>query len=224
MKTILCPFHNDTRPSMRVYGEWSHCFSCGAHVMTSELNLPERARIVPKPEPTNVVERIKQIKSLPKKLIRGFELHHDNQGYYIIWPSETYYKRRNYFSKNRYTAPSGVKPPLFSYADNAKHLIVVEGEFNAMTLNAAVFGDYKVVSPGPASELMRHIKTYLKYQKITVIVDHDAAGIIFGLQLKDTLLREGKYAKLITCNRDFNQILQDSGEEAVREQFEKDMM
>lgn len=224
VRTILCPFHFDTNPSMRIYSKYSHCFVCNAHVLTSELDLPEHARIIPKSDPTNVYERIKHIKTLPTKLIRGFNLHTDAHGYYIVWPNETYYKRRNYFSKNRYTAPSGVKPPMFSYNDSSKHLVVIEGELNAMSVQLSSYGSYKIVSPGPASDFMRHIKYYQPYKRITLIVDHDAAGIIFGCQLKDLLLKSSKYVNLVTCPVDYNQILQDSGEEAVREQFEKDML
>jgi hypothetical protein len=28
---ILCPFHDDTTPSLHVYGDHYHCFACGAH-------------------------------------------------------------------------------------------------------------------------------------------------------------------------------------------------
>ena len=28
---IHCPFHNDSRPSMKVYNEHFHCFACGQH-------------------------------------------------------------------------------------------------------------------------------------------------------------------------------------------------
>lgn len=27
----VCPFHQDSRPSMKLYDDHYHCFSCGAH-------------------------------------------------------------------------------------------------------------------------------------------------------------------------------------------------
>lgn len=224
LRVILCPFHNDTRPSMRLYGKFSHCFSCGAHVLTEELDLPEHAKIIPKKEPTNITGMIRYIETLPKKDIRGFKLHTDDLGYYIIWPEKNYYKRRNFSGNARYTAPSGVKPPLFVYGGSSKHLVIVEGELNCMSAYKATWGDYKLVSPGPASDMMRHIKVYSYYHKITIITDYDAAGIVFGCQLKEHLLKMNKHAKLVTIRQDYSQILQDRGEEAVREQFERDML
>ena len=225
MKVILCPFHNDTNPSMRIYGEYSHCFVCSAHVLTSELNLPEyKPRTPPRKEPTNIAERIQYISKLPKQNIRGFNLAYDDLGYYLVWPSGNYYKRRNFTGKARYTAPSGVAQPLFVYPGSAKHLVVVEGEMNAMTLHRAVYGDFKVVSPGPASDFLRHVKYYFQFHRITLILDYDAPGIVFGLQVKEYLLKFGKHVNLILVDKDYNQILQDSGEEAVREAFERDML
>lgn len=222
MRVVLCPYHNDTRPSMRIYGTWSHCFSCNAHVLTEELDLPEHAKLIPKKEPTDIKTMLRHISCLPTKEIRGFNLHYDQFGYFIVWPTGNYYKRRNFSSNVRYTAPSGVKPPMFIYPGASKHLIVVEGEMNVMTLHRAIWsGDYKLVSPGPASNFMRFIKYYSHYERITLILDHDAAGVVFGCQLKEVLLKEGKHVRLVTCKEDYNQILQDRGEEAVRVEFEK---
>lgn len=221
---ILCKFHDDNTPSMHVYGEWAYCFVCRAQCPSNELDLPEHVKIVPKKDPTNIVSMVKYIESLPKKDIRGFQLHVDELGYYIVWPEKNYYKRRNFTGNARYTAPSGVKPPLFVYGGTSKHLVIVEGEMNVMSAYRATWGDYKLVSPGPASDMLRHIKYYSYYNRITIVVDYDAAGIVFGCQLKEHLLKMGKHAKLVAVRQDYNQILQDRGEEAVREQFERDML
>lgn len=220
--SILCPFHNDTRPSMVVYGEWCHCFVCGAHVPSKEINLPRSMINTPKPEPTNIVKRMEYIQALPKKRIRGFDLHEDRNGYYITWPDKSFYKRRNYFGKSRYTAPSGVKPPLFVYPGDSTSLILVEGELNAMSLYYSLEGGHKVASVGPASDFMRHIRYLLQFNSITIIADKDAPGIVFGCALKDRLLSSRIRVKLILCTKDLNQILQEEGEEGVRSWFEKE--
>lgn len=220
---VLCKFHDDSTPSMHIYGDRAFCYVCHAMCLTEELELPGHIRVVPKKELTNVPGMIKTIESLPTQLIRGFRLHVDELGYYIVWTDKSYYKRRNFYGKARYTAPSGVKPPLFTYSGTSKHLVIVEGELNCMSAYRATWGDYKLVSPGPASDMLRHIKYYSYYQKITIIVDHDAAGIVFGCQLKDHLLKMNKHVHLVTVKKDYNQLLQDSGEEAVREQFERDV-
>lgn len=220
MKKILCPYHNDTVPSMQIYGEFSHCYVCRAHVLTSELDLPESYVTKQiKREPTNVARMIENINKLPNKTIRGIKLPHDEYGYYVVWPSGTYYKRRNYTGKARYTAPAGVTPPLFVYPGAAKHLIVVEGEINAISLHNVVYGDFKICSPGPASDFMRHIKYFTQFNRITIFCDHDAPGVVFGIQLKNHLLSLGKRVNLNSMVTDFNQLLIDGGEEAVKQRF-----
>ncbi len=112
MAKIICIFHDDHEPSMSVYGSWCYCHVCKISVPTSELNIPEN-RHLPRPEPTNVPDRVKYIEGLPTKLIRGLQLPYDNSGYYILWPSKNYYKRRNHEGKPRYIGPAGVKASLY---------------------------------------------------------------------------------------------------------------
>lgn len=222
MKTILCPYHNDTRPSMRLYSDFAHCFVCGSHIPVSELQLPltyvERQAAK---EPTNIPRMVEYIESLPTKKIRGLHLPFDDKGYFIKWPLSNYYKRRNWTGSTRYIAPSGVKPPLYVYPSEATNLIIVEGELNAATLHSVVLCDYKVCSPGPASEMMKHIKYYMQFYRISIFVDYDAAGVVFGCQLKEHLLRLGKKVTLTALKKDFNQVLQDDGEEEVKQLFEQ---
>lgn len=218
MGKILCPVHNDHEPSMHIYGKYAYCFVCHANMLASELNIPE-GRTIPKPEPTNIEERLKYIRTLPTKIIRGLQLPYDNSGYYITWNNAAYYKRRNFEGRTRYIAPSGVKPPLFVCPGTETHLLVVEGELNALSLFESSYGEYKICSPGPASDFMRHIKYYLGYSKITIIADHDAPGIVFGCQLKELLHKANKQCTLVLMTEDFNRILQDKGEQAVREKL-----
>lgn len=219
-KKIICPFHLDTNPSMHVYGEWSHCHVCLAHVRTSELGLDGAP--VPRKDPTNVPKMIQYIRGLPIKSIRGLQLPFDDRGYYIVWPDGSFYKRRNWDDKTRYIAPAGVNQPIFTYPTNtAKHLLIVEGEINAISIHDVVYGDYKVCSPGPATNFMRYIKYYTQFERITIIADRDAPGVVFGDSLKQHLLKLHKRVNLILLEKDFNQVLQESGEQGVLELFEK---
>lgn len=222
---VICPYHSDTNPSLHIYGKWAYCFVCNVSVQTSELNLPGNIKeIREKKNPTNIPETINYIESLPDREIRGIKMHFDNKGYYIVWPNKNYYKRRNFDgTDNRYLAPAGVTPPLFVYPGSAKHLVIVEGELNCISLHNCVYGEYKICSPGPASNLLRYVKYYLQFNKITIFVDHDAPGVVFGSQLKDLLLKNNIQTKLVTLTKDWNDVLTEEGEEAVRQRFEDAM-
>ncbi len=217
---VNCPLHDDRVASMKIYGDIAWCFVCHMSIPTTELNIIESPRL--KQEPTNVPERIKHIKALPKKYIRGFDLHCEEDGsFYIVWPGENYYKKRTNNPKTRYIGPAGVKAPLLAFPGRSNHLIVVEGELNAMSLYEAIYGDYTVVSPGSAGEFMRHIALYKAYNKVTLILDNDAAGLVHGYQVKEVLLKSRVNTTIVLMNKDFNQILQDGGEDAVRAKFEE---
>jgi Toprim domain len=218
---VNCPFHMDSVPSMKIYGNFAWCFVCHMQIPTSELNLPENQRHQTKHEPTNIAERVKYIKSLPKEKIRGLELHTDLEGFYILWPKENYYKKRLYNGKSRYIGPAGVRAPLLIMPEFTNHLVVVEGELNALSLYDSDIGDYTVCSPGSAGEFMRHMATYKSYKRVTLILDNDAAGLLHGLQTKEVLLKAGIWASIVLMKKDFNQILQDDGEEAVRQKLQE---
>lgn len=222
---VICPMHNDHEPSMKIYGEWAYCFVCQAQMRTTDLNLPGSAQeIREKKHPTNVPNMIEYIKSLPQMEIRGHKFHVSDSGYYFLWPHGNFYKKRNFDdSKGRYVSPRGVSKPLFVYPGSAKHLLIVEGEINAMSLHTSVFGEYKVCSPGPAADFVRYIKYYLQFKHITIFVDKDAPGVIYGTYLKDILLRHNKHTKLVAMERDYNEIHVTEGETGVRNYFEKEM-
>lgn len=225
MSKILCPYHNDTTPSMQIYGDWSHCFVCKANVKTSELNLPGNIKeIRAKKNPTNIPDRMRYIQSLPIQEIRGINFHFDDRGYYITWPGKNFYKRRNFDgTDNRYVSPVGVPKPLFVYPGSAKHLLIIEGEINAITLHNSLYGDFKICSPGPASDLLRYIKYYLEFNRITIFVDRDAPGVVFGSQLKDLLLKNNKHVQLVALEKDFSDVFMEEGEEKLIELFENEM-
>jgi 5S rRNA maturation endonuclease (ribonuclease M5) len=224
---ILCPYHNDTEPSMHLYGEYAYCFVCRANVKTSELNLPGSAReIRAKKNPVNIRERIQQIRELPKSMIRGFELHNDNTGYYVLWPDETYYVKRMNEGKNRYVSPAGVQRPLFTFykrvtVDPKSVLVIVEGELNAMSLRASITDDVDIVSPGSANNFVKYIREYEEYKRVLIITDLDAPGVVFGVDLKDRLL-SGRKVNIWPMERDLNeQYQEENGKEKIQTEFTK---
>lgn len=224
MANINCPVHDDRTASMTVYGPVAYCHVCRMSIPTSELNLPGNILNKPKLKPTNVVERIKYIKSLPLEKIRGLDLHTAANGFYILWPNNNYYKKRTNVGKSRYIGPAGVKAPLFVMPPGQKnHLVVIEGELNCMSLYEAAFGDYTFCSPGSAAEFIRHIPIYKMYKRVTLILDKDAAGIVHGSQTKDILLKSSVDARLVLVSMDYNEVLQKYGVDGVREHFEREI-
>lgn len=210
-------FHDDSTASMKVYGDFAYCFGCRVSVPVSELNLP--SKVVSK-EVTNIKEKFDYINSLPIKKIRGVEVPYDSEGFYIRWPRNKFYKKRLFSGKSKYIGPSGHKVPLFIVPGYYKHLLIIEGELNAISLSLVIWDEYTIVSPGSAGELMKHIDYYRNYDKITIFSDYDAPGVVFGLQLKETLLRHGKKANLRLLKKDFNDILVKEGEEGLKKYFE----
>jgi hypothetical protein len=188
-----------------------YCFVCKAYACLNDLDIPNP---IPVPQ-TNLEEKNKYIQGLSTRMIRGLQLPFDHLGYYIQYPGTKFYKRRNWIGEPRYTAPSGHRPPLLIMPGTSSHLVVVEGEMNALSLYDALPDEVKIVSPGPASDFMRHIKAYDHYYHVTLILDNDASGIVHGWQTKETLLSNGVRAKLVLVNRDFNDMLDKDGKEAL---------
>lgn len=221
MAKILCPYHEDTVPSMEVYEEYSHCYVCSAHIKNSELGV-EDVKQTKKPK-ENIKESIQRIQNLPVKWLRGVRLPFDDTGAYIVWQSRDYYKKRNFKGEPRYTAPTGARQPLFIYPGTKKHLVVIEGELNAMTVNQYCPGSYTICSPGGATGFSKFIDKYLEYDKITLVLDHDPAGIVYGAEMKELLLKSHKYVKLITVDIDYNDLFIQGGAEAVFNKFREDI-
>lgn len=208
---------------MEVYHDYAHCFVCGAHCKVEELEgdiVPRKAK-----KKSNIAEWVHYTEGLMTKWIRGIHLPYDSKGYYIVWPDKSYYKRRNWTGEPRYTAPTGHKQPLLTYQSSHKKLVVIEGELNCMSVSPYTLGkqDFTLCSPGPASDFMRHIKTFLQYREIVLIMDHDPAGIAFGVQVKDLLLKSGRHAKLVTRTEDYNDVLQKTDASVLKYFFEKDI-
>lgn len=219
MSKILCPYHLDTNPSLHVYPNgWGICFVCHTRVYIGGANAKQV-----KIEPTDVKSELSRIQGLPIKRIRGLDLHAENEGsFYIIWSSEEYYKRRNTQGLARYVGPRGIKPPIFLYSGDKNHLVVIEGELNCMSIKKVYDGPETLCSPGAASQFPKFIDLYKQYKHVTLIVDNDGPGVVYGYETKEKLLKLGKRVDLITVDTDYNDTLVKLGIEGLREQFRKD--
>lgn len=222
-KKYLCPRHKEDTPSAHAYHDGYKCYGCGATGPLSELGLPAGERI----EYTyveDVAATITYIKSLPKKEIRGFPLHYNSRGYYLLWPSEEYYKLRieGADSGSKYRGPSGhSKPPFVISKGNGDHLVLVEGEFNALSYGLCE-PSATIISPGGAGDFYSRngesaLKTYSTYSRVDLVVDADAAGAQAAIETKAKLITLGcPEVKIHLVDKDFNDILVQDGKEALR--------
>lgn len=203
---------------MEIYDDGGYCFACGwVDKSLADIEAPKR-------EPENLKDTLDYIRKLPRKQVRGLLLPYDETGFYVVWPDNSFYKKRIYNDKTRYLAPKGHRPPLFKYPSQSKTLVLLEGELNCMSLHLALPGpEIAIASPGSASEFARHFENYLLFHDIFAIVDRDPAGISSGIELKTKLLKRGKRVELIAVNPDYNEVLQTEGATGVLKQFKKDL-
>jgi hypothetical protein len=212
-----------------VYEERCYCFSCGFTCLTTEvLDADEIKELKKAPkEKEDAQETIRYIETLPKKRIRGLSLHSETSGFFIVWPDRSFYKKRlqREDGGSRYIGPRGHKPPLFKYESQNRYCcVVVEGELNCMSLCLGLDGvDISIVSPGSANSLMDHTEYYLQFRLLVIVVDKDKTGVENGSELKQYLLSHKKRVILIGVDKDFNQTLQESGPEGVKQQFMKEL-
>lgn len=227
------PNHKDSTPSLHVYSDSMYCFVCGYYsnslevaIKSGEVTIEEIKKLKEK-EPENVEEKIKEIQKLRTSKVRGLHLPSDQTGYYIVWPDKTYYKLRRYDDRPRYVGPRGVRAPIFwlrSVSLRSKVCVITEGELNALSLKQA-FPDHRfdIVSPGSANELSRHTSFYTRYDKLYIFVDRDPAGVYNGIRLKEALTEKGKRVILVALEKDFNDILQESGTQGIKETLRKEL-
>lgn len=211
MSKILCPAHEDTRPSLHVYPDGAFCFVCGYSTRTTTS--------VYDSEKEKIADTLEYINGLPLDTIRGLQFPRDDLGYYILWPDLSFYKKRLFEShKIRYVAPKGHTAPLFSYKPTKEWpLAIVEGEINAISLKKAIPEGLNIVSPGGITQFLKYLDKYLYYNKIYVIVDKDDVGLAYGTQLKEQLLIKGKNTSLVALEKDFNDILVEYGINGIKE-------
>lgn len=220
VKKLRCPVHQpDENPSCVLYEDgWLHCFTCGHHAKatTGIINAEPEA---PK-EIEDVGATLGYIRHLPRRSIRGFDLPCDASGYYLVWSSGDHYKLRLWAidAPNKYRGPIGHSKPLFVAREApGPDCIVVEGEFNALSL--AKVATCSVVSPGPATDFgsAKYLPQLLKYDTIVVVVDCDKAGGIAAIQLAAQLKKHGKTFSICMVKRDFNGVLCEESEEGLRQ-------
>lgn len=220
MQRILCvnPEHKESNPSMVVYEDYAHCFSCGYRVSTAKLGhlnlMPARRR-----EPENLVEALAYVKALPLARVRGLDLPADQEGYYLVWPDGSYYKKRKWIAENKvkYMCPRGHAKPLFIpyVVEKANTLVIVEGELNALSL-ASLKPNFSICSPGGVGDfknelLERYSKFFLGHTRFRLILDYDIPGMEAAIRMKKLLMKRTPYVELKLMKRDCNDLLQ-SGE------------
>jgi 5S rRNA maturation endonuclease (ribonuclease M5) len=225
-KRVLCPRHEEKTPSCVIYDTHAYCFGrCMTKIPLEEVGLsPTDYETQNQPEPENIEATMRYIDTLDKVDIRGFSLPTDGEGYYLVWPDRSYYKYRRFEGEPKYIGPRGHKPPLLVAHDGVYSYncaIVVEGEFNAMSVQSAI-REQIVFSPGSASNfygrgaeaLLTHLTAY---RKIFIIADQDAAGAKAAIELKSSLLARGHpYVYISLWPKDANDIMVQDGKEALQ--------
>lgn len=228
MERILCKFHEERTPSCVLYDTVYHCYSCGAHGPLKDLGIADEDLPLLPRYVEDIVESIKRIMGLPKQSYRGLDLPYDNRGHYVLWPQFDYYKLRQLgaiHNSDKYRCPSGVRKPVFYISTTERDVCcVVEGELNA--LSAANLGmGIGLVSPGGAGDfygatLKEFAPTLASYKRVVVVVDNDSAGALAYLKFcewfKDRVPVSGHL-----INRDFNEILQEEGKDALKKYVTK---
>lgn len=223
-KKFYCPHHEESTPSAVAYHDHYFSFCCGRRGPLTDLGLAPGERIKPT-YVENLQSTIELIRALPKKEIRGFQLHYDNRGYYLVWPDSSYYKRRieGASSGDKYRGPSGhQKPWLQTQVKGYPTLALVEGEFNALSY-AELRPEIDVISPGGAGDFYsrlgkKYLESLLHYNNYFVIVDDDAAGLQAAIETKAYLASLGRDAvKVILVKEDFNDVHCKQGIEQLRE-------
>lgn len=218
---ILCPAHKDSTPSLEVYSEYSFCFVCGYRVKNTELGVVNEE--YSRKEPEKIEDSIQRIQNLPIKQLRGLEFPYDSSGFYILWPNKDFYKKRYFSGNQRYSGPKGTRPPLFLYQGSRNHIVAIEGEINAITAKKVCEENITICSPGAATNFTRFVSYLATYKKITLVLDYDAPGVVYGTETKEQLLKLNKHVRINFVTTDYNDLLQSSGINVVREQFRKDI-
>jgi hypothetical protein len=230
VKKYHCPHHEEKTPSAVAYANNYYSFCCGRSGPLSELGLAPGERIETVYQ-EDIASSIESIRSLPKQDIRGFALHADDRGYYLVWGNDSYYKRRIYGAESgsKYRGPSGHSKPWFVARTGVSfpRLALVEGEFNAMSLAAIEPACLDVISPGGAGDFYSrtgkdNLKKCLQYSTIHVIVDSDAAGAQAAIETKSFLVANGHNdVRIHLVEKDFNDIHTQDGLEVLREQAKR---
>ncbi len=209
---------------MRVYSNGAFCFAGCGLIPLSDLGLTpwdvdQEERFV-----EDLDQSFLRINNLPLKDFRGFKLPYDQQGYYVVWPNQNYYKRRNFSGKPKYKGPVGLSPPPFWVRQGTSStLLVVEGEFDALSA-ALALPELDVMSPGSTSNFNRKLLTEIKpYANIILIADSDPAGIEAVISLGALIHAElpgATFKRVLKASggADLNELHTSIGIKAVREE------
>lgn len=226
---INCPYHDDRTASMHVYETNAHCFGCGVNVHDlTKLGLENKVTKEPA-YVEDVKATLSYISTLPARLIRGFSLPADSLGYYIVWPTNNYYKRRLFDPKPgdpKYVGPAGVRKPMFIVRQNdSKTLALVEGELNAKSV-ARAYPGIAVASPGGSgdfhsSRFQQDLQFYRNYETILVIADLDQAGAIAAIEFKARVMHCVPDTRIMLMPTDANEILITHGKQALKKEVQR---
>ena len=113
----ICPYHKvdgqpEKTPSLAIYPNGFHCFSCGASGPLEQLGITKA--IVQEKKVEDLSSALDYIESLPSVLWRGLEMPVDERYYYIVWPDRSFYLRRNRSDEGpKYLTPGGQKRPPY---------------------------------------------------------------------------------------------------------------
>lgn len=225
------PDHQDDTASCAVYpGGDAWCFGCATYF--KEVAKPADIETKSKED---MLATINHILTLPRQVIRGVELHYDDQGYYIIWPDHSYYKFRYWADNNsRYRSPTGHSPTLYFATpvyDFANTLHIVEGELNSLSLNyLSPNKNQVIISPGSAMQfiktaMLNYLPKLTKYVKVNIWVDADKAGIEAAVKLKIIAIQHNPNIEIHLLNKDFNDYLvgTEDDKEEIRYRIKKSM-
>lgn len=230
---VPCVWHQEDTPSLVIYEDGSaFCYGCNHY----EKNYT-KSTTVKQHKPTYVTDvkaQVEYIQTLSKREIRGLYFHCNDFGYYVLWPLNDYYKFRAYRPTgdgNKYRGPSGVPKPWFFLrgiaGPNARKLLVIEGEINALSARAVLQeSEVDILCPGGAGDFYsKHMENNLSffkdYNSIKLVVDSDKAGAIAGIKLKSLLTKINPKTDILLMERDYNDILVHDGPEQLRQKIEE---
>lgn len=225
---VICPNpdHKERTPSCAVYEDQSaYCFGCGSYFKT--LSVPGISK-----RPTEVEDLTKTlayIDSLPTIALRGLQFPYDAKGYYIVWPSRAYYKRRHWSTSSsgaKYIGATGHNKPLFfiSSFNGSRTLIIVEGEINALSIAASYPPQQHladILSPGGVGNFtdkstLSYLPQIIKYDSVLIIADSDRVGAEAAIKLKTLIIPYCQDIIIQLMEKDCNQILVEHGKETLK--------
>lgn len=227
MQKIICPFHSEKTASLVVYEASFKCFGCGRSGPNTALfhgTLPTNVPVI-LPVPENLSRSLEAIRRLDVVNFRGFDLNRDSGAVYLVWPGNTFYKKRLLQGEPKYKCPSGHKVPLFVARARGRAIVVIEGEFNAMSV-AKCCPDLAVVSPGGSNHfesdytMLNHLTRVLSFNKVLVVADKDPAGAKAIAGFYKQLKIRGRECVTLLMDKDANQVMLEDGEDKLREIIE----